>query len=167
MEEAKIVLNASQGNKYTYASLSDIAKQGYAIPQMAVKKVDGDEYVFYADGDIWVQGARVVIPSAILNSAGKPTMNEAQLYGSALTYARRYTVLLALGLACDDDKQLESEPPKASKKQVNYLQKLYSAESVVKICEYYGVDDLSDLNVAQAKEAIDNAIKRNNEKPNK
>ena len=35
-------------------------------------------------------------------------MNEAQAYGSALTYARRYTVLTLLGIATDDDKKLET-----------------------------------------------------------
>lgn len=160
----KIVKNASQGNRYTYASLSDIAKQGYEIPKMTVHKVEGDEYVFYADAEEWVQGARVVVPSPVLNKDGKPAMNEAQLYGSALTYARRYTVLLALGLACEDDKQLESEPPKASDKQVAYITKLYDAENVAKICSYYGVDELADLNVIQAKEAIEKALKRNEER---
>lgn len=167
----KVIKNASQGNRYTYASLSDIANQGYEIPKMTVRKVEGDEYVFYWDEAYindslfngWVQGAKVVVPSPILNKDGKPAMNEAQLYGSALTYARRYTTLLALGLACEDDKQLESEPPKASEKQVNYIMKLYDAENVAKIKDYYGVDELADLNVIQAKEAIEKALKRNEE----
>ena len=35
-------------------------------------------------------------------------MNAAQAYGSALTYARRYTVQLVMGIACDDDDKLEA-----------------------------------------------------------
>ena len=42
--------------------------------------------------------------------------NSAQRYGSAITYARRYTTLLALSLACDDDKKIETQEPKDTKK---------------------------------------------------
>lgn len=163
-----VVINQSEGNKYNYASLSDIAKQGYKIPKMTVRKIDGDEYVCYwdellVDGETstgWIQGARVVVPSPILNKDGKPAMNEAQLYGSALTYARRYTVLLALGLACEDDKNLESEPM-ATDKQVAYITKLYDGENIAKIKDYYRVEQLSDLSLNQAKEVIERAKKRN------
>lgn len=164
-----IIKNASQGNRYTYASLSDIANQGYEIPKMTVRKVDGDEYVFYWDEAYindsmyngWVQGAKVVVPSPILNRDGKPAMNEAQLYGSALTYARRYTTLLALGLACEDDKQLESEPPKATDKQIEYVKKLYSSEEQARICEHYKVDDIADLDQSIISQYIASAKARN------
>ena len=36
-------------------------------------------------------------------------MNAAQAYGSALTYARRYTVQLVKGVACDDDDKVEAD----------------------------------------------------------
>lgn len=110
---AKIIGNKSEGHNYHYANLADIARQGIEIPPMrVVPLVDKDgnvqtengrpiEYVeAYVHGD-WVRGARVVIPS---NSRS----NEAQNYGAALTYARRYTVLTLLGIACDDDDRIES-----------------------------------------------------------
>ena len=111
----QIIGNKSEGHNYHYASLADLARQGITIPPMRVAPVyneAGDLVAEYVealiptpDGDHmkndWVRGARVVVPSST-------RMNEAQAYGSALTYARRYTVLTLLGIACDDDDKVES-----------------------------------------------------------
>lgn len=142
-----IVKAVSEGNKYNYAALSDIANQGYKLPKMKVSMNEGNEYIYYYDTELneWVQGAKVVVPSPILNREGKASMNEAQLYGSALTYARRYTALMALQLACEDDKELESEPPKASEKQLEYIRKLYSLDSLNKMLEHYKLEKLEDM----------------------
>lgn len=115
---AKIIGNKSEGRNYHYANLADIARQEIEIPPMrVVPLVDKDgnvqmengrpiEYVeaYISDpfgNKEWVRGARVVIPS-------NARSNEAQNYGAALTYARRYTVLTLLGIACDDDDRIES-----------------------------------------------------------
>ena len=104
---ADIVANKSKAYGYNYASLGDIAQQGFQIPKMKTGTEDGKEYVFYYDSELkeWIRGALVVVPEM-------KGMNTAQQYGSALTYARRYTTLLALSLACDDDKKLEATAPK-------------------------------------------------------
>lgn len=101
MSESKIIKNTSKAYNYNYAGLSDLAEQGVEIPKMKTGRVDGEEYVFYWDGTEWQQGAKVVIPT----SKG---MNEAQAYGSALTYARRYTTQLAKSVACRDDDKIEN-----------------------------------------------------------
>lgn len=98
----QIVKNASKGYGYTYSNLADLAKAGIEIPPMKTQKVDGDEYVFAKIGDEWIQGAKVVE----LEMKG---MNAAQAYGSALTYARRYTVQLVMAIACDDDDKIEQD----------------------------------------------------------
>lgn len=110
----QIIGNKSEGHNYHYANLADIARQGIELPPMRVVpltdahdviQTDGNgnpiEYVEAFVNDGWVRGARIVIPS---NSRS----NEAQNYGAALTYARRYTVLTLLGIACDDDDKIES-----------------------------------------------------------
>ena len=104
-KKENVVLNTSQGYGYSYASLGDIAKQGFTIPKMKTGTDGNNEYIYYYDKELkeWIRGAEIVVP----DSKG---MNKAQLYGSALTYARRYTALLSLQLACDDDKNLETKP---------------------------------------------------------
>lgn len=103
-EKTGLVKNASAAYGYNYASLSDIVKQGYKIPKMRVARIEGDDYIEYYDKETgeWQLG----VPVVRIEMKG---MNPAQAYGSALTYARRYTAQLALSLACDDDKKLEND----------------------------------------------------------
>ena len=97
-----IVNNSSKAYGYNYASLGDIARAGHKIPQMRIKPTDNGEYVEYLDSKgEWQIGAKVVVPDM-------KGSNDAQQYGAALTYARRYTALLALSLICDDDKKVET-----------------------------------------------------------
>ena len=111
---ADIVANKSKAYGYNYASLGDIASQGFPIPKMKTGSEDGKEYVYYYDAELkeWTRGAEIVIPQM-------KSMNEAQRYGSALTYARRYTTLMALSLVCDEDKKLETQPPMEEKTATN------------------------------------------------
>lgn len=102
MPSNKIVKNASKGYGYTYSNLADLARAGIDIPPMKTEKVGEDEYVFAKIGNEWVQGAKVV-------EMEMKGMNAAQAYGSALTYARRYTVQLVMGIACDDDDKIEQD----------------------------------------------------------
>lgn len=107
----KIVANTSKAYGYNYASLSDIANQGFTIPKMKTGTDGEKEYVYYYDAELkeWVRGAEIVVPEM-------KGSNSAQRYGSAITYARRYTTLLALSLACDDDKKIETQEPTDTKK---------------------------------------------------
>lgn len=104
---SQIIGNKSEGHNYHYASLADIARQGIAIPPMRVAPVFDHEgrlaaeYVEAFVSGEWITGARVVVPSSTRS-------NEAQNYGAALTYARRYTVLTLMGIACDDDDKIET-----------------------------------------------------------
>lgn len=109
MSEKKVVANTSKAYGYNYASLGDIANQGFEIPRMKTGTENEKEYVYCFDKDTkeWIRGAEIVIPQM-------KSMNTAQMYGSALTYARRYSVLMYLGLACDDDKKLETQAPKSN-----------------------------------------------------
>ena len=111
MTDKKIVANTSKAYGYNYASLSDIANQGFTIPKMKTGTDGEKEYVYYYDAELkeWVRGAEIVVPEM-------KGSNSAQRYGSAITYARRYTTLLALSLACDDDKKIETQEPTDTKK---------------------------------------------------
>lgn len=110
-DKPKIVKNKSKANvqtktggqySYQYTGLADLADQGVNIPKMRVLPTEYGEYIEYFDDGEWHMGAKIVVPQS-----GR--MNEAQAYGSALTYARRYTTMLAERVACDDDKNLEGD----------------------------------------------------------
>ena len=108
-EETKIVKNSSKAYGYNYASLGDIAKAGYKIPKMRVKPTENGEFIEYEDekGE-WQIGAKIVVPDM-------KGSNDAQQYGAALTYARRYTAQLALSLVCDDDTKVETHDAETKK----------------------------------------------------
>lgn len=109
-----IVRNTSKAGSgsygYNYASLADIADQGFDIPEMRIKNVftpDGSTYIGdwieYKDKDgNWQLGSRIV-------EAELKGMNPMQSRGSSETYARRYTTLMALQLAGQDDTKIEDE----------------------------------------------------------
>lgn len=119
----KIVGNKSSGYNYKYTSLGDLVLAGVELPPMRVAVLANNEgepvivnnqpveYIEAEVNGIWVRGARIVIPSG-------NKMNEAQAYGSALTYARRYTALTILGIACDDDNKIEVHSKEESDAQI-------------------------------------------------
>lgn len=174
-----IVQNKTKGYGYNYSSLADIAAQGYEIPKMKVEtdSTTQKDYVYYYDKDFkeWFRGSEIVIP----DSKG---MNKAQVYGSALTYARRYTVLMALQLACTDDqvienlnkdgtqkgeKQKENKPQekqKATLEQITELQLLLPQERLDNLLKSCKVNKLEELDytlvssiILKEKKAQDNA----------
>lgn len=106
VEKTQVVKGKTSGHNHKYASLADIASEGHTIPIMRIKPTENGDYIEYLDdkGE-WQIGARVVTPDM-------KGCNDAQKYGAAVTYARRYTVQLALGLASDDDNKIENQSAK-------------------------------------------------------
>jgi hypothetical protein len=119
-EQKKIVKNTSKAGSgsygYNYASLADIADQGFEIPKMRVKPIFAPngafvaDYLEFFDGKEWHLGSRII-------DAELKGMNPMQSRGSAETYARRYTTLMALQLAGQDDKEVENEGVKRKTNQ--------------------------------------------------
>ena len=137
----KIIKNNSKGYGYNYASLSDIASQGFEIPKMTTGTDPGTgrDYVYYLDGENWLRGAAIIVPE------GKG-MNKAQLYGSALTYARRYTTLMALGLCCDDDVVIENLTSDGNQKdKAKEFEKYYTQEEINTILGNHKIKSINDL----------------------
>lgn len=108
-------------------------------------------------------------------SAGKlhvpASKHDAQGYGSALTYARRYSLMAACGIAPEDDdgNAATAAPParrtaapaapapqKASKLDVETIEKLAKAKGVETsaICAAYKIASLSELPVTNVKEVV-------------
>ena len=102
--ETKVTKNKTgYGYKYTdLAQIHNYLEENNMRYIQKVERIDGDDYIFtkrIINGveDDWLQGCRVV--QAVLSGKSNP----AQEQGSALTYARRYSLLMAFGLATEDD----------------------------------------------------------------
>lgn len=90
--------------------------------------------------------------------------NDMQGYGSAVTYARRYGLMAMAGIAPEDDDgnaaakaAPKNEPPKPiSAEQYQIISDLiFDTETdEAKFCQFMKVEDLHQLNAAQAKDAI-------------
>lgn len=98
-----VITNKSKAFNYNYTSLADIVNAGYDLPQMRLKPTENGEYIEYLDdkGE-WQLGARVVVPEM-------KGSNDAQKYGAAISYARRFTAQLALKIATTDDQAVETQ----------------------------------------------------------
>ena len=96
-----------QGYGYKYTDLAAINdflhSQGIGYSQyVETSEVNGEDYIYtvpVVEGVAQPPRRGCMIPKATLSGKSNP----AQEYGSALTYARRYSLLLAFGLATEDD----------------------------------------------------------------
>lgn len=95
----------NSGYNYKYTDLAQInawcEANGIRYAQV-IKIVDGQQFIettYTKDGKDYgpFLGAQVI------KAAPGGKVNEAQIYGSGLTYARRYSLLMCFGLATDDD----------------------------------------------------------------
>ena len=91
---------------YRYVDIAQIHEYLESINAkyiQCIQRLDGDDYIMTKRcfdnkwEEEWLRGARVVDATLI------GVKNPAQEQGSALTYARRYSLLMAFGLATEDD----------------------------------------------------------------
>lgn len=154
MSANKIVKNKSKAGdgkfSFNYASLADIQEQGFDIPRMRIRPVftpDGTTYVgdymeyYDEESKEWNLGSRVI--SEKLNS-----MNAQQSRGSSESYARRYTTLMALGLAGQDDSNVEKDGAER-RKGIDFdtvRETVKAIDDLGSLADYYktlGVDKMS------------------------
>ena len=103
--ETKVTKNKTgYGYKYTdLAKIHNYLEENNMRYIQKVERIDEDDYIYTKRcienkwEEEWLQGCRVV--QAVLSGKSNP----AQEQGSALTYARRYSLLMAFGLATEDD----------------------------------------------------------------
>lgn len=143
MPSNKIVKNTSKAGDgrfgFNYASLADIQEQGFEVPKMRIRPVftpDGTTYVgdymeYYDEATKeWNLGSRII-------SEKMGSMNAQQSRGSSESYARRYTTMMALGLAGQDDKNVEADGIEVRKK--NHI----DFDQVREACQ--AIDDIESL----------------------
>lgn len=169
MEDKSVKTTVSKnknGYGYKYTDLAQIHEYLESINArylQQIKRIENDDYVMtkrcFNDiwEDEWLQGAKIV--DAVLNGIKNP----AQEQGSALTYARRYSLLMAFGLATEDDdaqslgkqktnEQQKQTNSKATEKQIATIKNLEI--DLVAMLDYYKIKNIEDLTVAQASEII-------------
>ena len=111
---------AKVGEKYSYkyvdiAQIHDYLESINAKYIQKIQRIENDDYIMtkrFIDDKWefdWIQGCKVV--DATLYGVDNP----AQQQGSALTYARRYSLLMAFGLATEDDDGASLTQPKKNK----------------------------------------------------
>ena len=85
--------------------------------------------------------------------------NPAQEQGSALTYARRYSLLMAFGLATEDDDAQSLTQKKETKKVIlatpEQLKLIKNLDiDLVAMLDYYKIQKLEELSLEQANQII-------------
>lgn len=142
------VKKLSQGYGYKYSDLSTIheemERQGITYYQYTeFDERSGADYIFTVliiDGEESKprRGCKVVL--------GDQMKSAAQEQGSAITYARRYSLLMALGWATEDDDGA-SVPAAPTSSKVNFVEvreKLTEITSVEELNKYWVALKLSD-----------------------
>lgn len=184
MAETNLTKNR-EGYGYKYTDLAQIhnyLEENSLRYTQFIQKIEGEDYVFtqkyildkekgfIKDGEP-LQGCRVV--NATLNGKSNP----AQEQGSALTYARRYSLLMAYGLATEDDdaeslsrqkqsqgnsKSIDNLDTKVSEKEATAIYAIMTRKGVNVVADLkknYNITNTKDLTKRQYF-AILNAMKK-------
>lgn len=179
LESKTRVSKNSQGYGYKYTDLAEIHKyleeNGMSYYQYVETDSKGDDYIITVpiiNGKEQPPRRGVKIVDAVLQGIKNP----AQEQGSATTYARRYSLLMAFGLATEDDdaqcltkpneedrpkKETPKKVSKATEKQIELIKELYSEEEIIKALDLVKKENIEDLTVVEASSLIS---KRNGDK---
>lgn len=152
------------GYGYKYTDLAQIHEYLESIGAryyQYIDRIDNDDYIMTVpiiDGKELPARRGVKIVDAVLNGIKNP----AQEQGSATTYARRYSLLMAFGLATEDDDAQKLTKTSASQekainataKQIEILSKVYTGENLEKLLNTNGITKLEDLSIQKASAII-------------
>lgn len=156
-----------EGYGYKYTELAEINKYCdnnniIYFQEIETSKLNGEDYIvtWVKDGtDDFVKRRGCKIVNATLQGIKNPV----QEYGSSVSYCRRYSLLMALGLATEDDDgaslngaDKEKKPErKASPKQIEVISMYYKDDNLKKLLDKNGIEKLEDMSLKKASELIE------------
>lgn len=114
---SSVSVQTKRGGSYSYqytdlAQIHEYLESKGLTYEATIKRVDGEDYMFITkiseNGEKSEPMQEAKIPKVEMSDRS----NAAQEYGSALTYARRYSLLMAYGLATEDDDASSLNRPK-------------------------------------------------------
>lgn len=172
MEKTTLTKN-KDGYGYKYTELAEIHRyleenNMRYYQEIQTCELNGNDYIMtyrFIDGkweDKPKRGCKVA--DATLAKIDNP----AQEQGSALTYARRYSLLMAFGLATEDDDDQGLSKPKetknskvvlATENQISTIKKVLTEEQIKQACELVKKDKLEDFTIQEASNLISNLKK--------
>lgn len=188
MAEVTRIKKSKDGYGYKYTELSQINEycennniEYYQETETC--DINGEDYIVTytsEDGKEFIKHRGCKIVDAVLSGIKNPV----QEYGSSLTYCRRYSLLMALGLATEDDdgKSLDGalkskkdttttktdKPEPASKAQVDLLEKIYKDHQDKKkeLLDKYKWSSFADMPKNIATEIIKKNMTKKDENKN-
>lgn len=115
------VAKTKQGYGYKYTDLAEIHSYLESINMRYYQFIEScgeHDYIFTVPIKIHEDGKEEELPARrgcrIINAPLSGKANPAQENGSAITYARRYSLLMAFGLATEDDDAAKQDAPKST-----------------------------------------------------
>lgn len=166
---------AKVGEKYSYKYV-DIAQIHEYLQSIGmhyyqfIDRIDGDDYIMTVKVDQDGNEGKPLRGCRVVDATLVGVNNPAQCQGSALTYARRYSLLMAFGLATEDDDaqslstaQTAQEEKKATPKQLEIIRRNYTGDNMTKLLDRNGISNVEDLPMAKASELIEIIFNKNRE----
>ena len=171
------IAKKTEGYGYKYTELADINKycenNGIRYYQeIETSEINQEDYIItylVQNGETTKhRGCKIV--DAVLSGIKNPV----QEYGSSLTYCRRYSLLMALGLATEDDDAASlngatkgNKKELASEKQIDILKQIFKNEDTLKqLLDKYKLEKLEDISKSLASEIIKKNLAKKEEKAN-
>lgn len=127
-------------------------------PEPSERGVTIETFLHHANGDKLSLG-KLYVPA---------NKNDAQGFGSALTYARRYALVTAFGVPVEDDdgnaaaRTVKRDEPRVTDEQVVKVQSLLQATGIdaVNFCRVMRCKDIPDLPASRFDEAVNRLEKK-------